>query len=223
MKKFYAAAKNLNHPVKWIAGAFYCAMSVCIAILSGKKNCRIQYSASGGPWRSSNGSINWARKVCLGLLLIVGFTVFPGMHPAWTHDSGSHTAMAQPVLSTHCPHIRQWWQLWGNRENGNYRCPKGQSVRIRFSDDQLQTHTGRLYFEFKGKRNGSDDEYRVWVETVSANGSPLARYPLTLKTENGLSEGFLNVPGFGLDVSDAYLVIQYSPGSTGIPYGDFSY
>ena len=114
-----------------------------------------------------------------------------------------------PLLATHSPYIRQWWQFWGDKETGRAQATTDRAVYIRFRTDALGTHVGRLYLEFSSEMSlSSSHSYDVRAIAIPQYGGTPLEMPLSLNADRGKVQGSITVSGFGSDIQDVYLSVR---------------
>ena len=180
----------------------------------------------------------FAKRICL-FLLIVLTTGWPINHPSaeWAAPQKTFASSAaqswqstqtslEPVIASHSPHIRQWWQLWSQRETGRGRASLFHPVYVSFHTDLLGTHTGRLFVEFKGeKKKEEGNDFQVFLVAILEGACSPLRMKIPLREEGRFLVGSMTVNGFGKYVERVYLEVkqrqhQEKPGETG---AGFSY
>ncbi len=164
---------------------------------------------------------NTKRTISMMAIFIL-FVMFAGM---WEFVLPSREVFASelsPVQAVHSPHIRQWWQFWGQKEAGKGRASLRQPVYIRFRTDQLGTHVGRLYLEFSGDLpEDANGGYRVHAIAVPHWGGAPQSTAIPLERSGKKVSGSLTVSGFGSIFEDVYLSVEWT-GSYACP-AEFRY
>ena len=151
----------------------------------------------------------WTRQlltvfVLFAYMVIAQTGAIPGMMPARVQ-----AREMTPVLAEHSPHIRQWWQFWGQKETGRGMTRPDGPVFVRFRTDMLGTHVGRLFVEFAGEQAQEvDHAFSVYAIAVPRWGRPPVSIPVPLRTDGKKISGAVTVNSFGADIQDVYLSVR---------------